>query len=71
MWKLFPQVLGIDNTYKTNRFNMHLFQTVGVTDYKSVANFNFDLFDMGKEDGYAWLCQQMKKAMGEIEAPEP
>jgi hypothetical protein len=32
MWKRFPEVLGIDNTYKTNRFNMYLFQVTGITD---------------------------------------
>ncbi|KAM6518946.1 hypothetical protein FSOLCH5_007710 [Fusarium solani] len=32
MWKRFPEVLGMDNTYKTNRFNMYLFQVTGITD---------------------------------------
>jgi hypothetical protein len=31
MWKKFPEVLGLDNTYKTNRFGLHLFQATGVT----------------------------------------
>jgi hypothetical protein len=39
MWKKFPEVLGLDNTYKTNRFRLHLFQATGVTDQKSLANF--------------------------------
>lgn len=43
MWKQFPKVLGIDNTYKTNRFNIYLFEITIVTDQNSVANVGFGL----------------------------
>lgn len=60
MWKRFPEVLGIDNTYKTNRFKMYLFQVTGVTDQKSVANFGFGLINNEKEEGFLWLCTQLE-----------
>jgi hypothetical protein len=31
LWRRFPQVLSFDNTYKTNRFGMPLFQITGLT----------------------------------------
>jgi hypothetical protein len=31
MWKRFPHVIQMDNTYKTNRFKMPLFEATGVT----------------------------------------
>ena len=55
MWKVFLEVLGMDNTYKTNRFKMYLFQITGVTDQNSVVNFGFGLINTEKEEGYRWL----------------
>ena len=52
MWRRFPQVLGIDNTYKTNRFNLYLFQVTDITDQHSVANFAFGLIDTEKQEGF-------------------
>ncbi|KKO96460.1 hypothetical protein THAR02_11439 [Trichoderma harzianum] len=71
MWKRFPQVLGMDNTYKTNRFKMYLFQVTGVTDQKSVANFAFGLTDSEKEDGYDWLSSQIDTFRRQLEIPPP
>src|SRR3569833_1448053 len=38
MWKKYPWVLQMDSTYKTNRFNMPLFQATGVTNVSSTFN---------------------------------
>jgi hypothetical protein len=35
MWKRFPEVLGMDNTFRTNRFKMPFFQVVATTDLSS------------------------------------
>ncbi|KAJ3454821.1 hypothetical protein MRS44_013421 [Fusarium solani] len=61
MWKRFPEVLGMDNTYKTNRFNMYLFQVSGITDQKSVANFGFGLVNNEREEGFLWLCEKLNQ----------
>ena len=67
MWRRFPQVLGLDNTYMTNRFNLYLFQVTGVTDQQPVANFAFGLINTEKEESFQWLCNHVddfRKALG-------
>ncbi|KJZ69123.1 hypothetical protein HIM_11491 [Hirsutella minnesotensis 3608] len=71
MWKRFPEVLGLDNTYKTNRFKMYFFQVTGVTDQRTVANFAFGLINTEKEQGFSWLCERLDKLRREVEAPAP
>ncbi|RKK67063.1 hypothetical protein BFJ63_vAg15835 [Fusarium oxysporum f. sp. narcissi] len=61
MWKRFPEVLGMDNIYKTNGFNMYLFQVTGIADQKSVANFGFGLVNNEREEGFLWLCEKLNQ----------
>lgn len=67
MWK---QVLGMDNTYKTNRFKMYL-QVTGVIDQQSVANFAYGLTNSEKTESYLWLCQQLDNLRIQVGAPPP
>jgi hypothetical protein len=71
MWSRFPEVLGIDNTYKTNRFSIYLFEVIGITDQKSMANFAFGLINTEKEDGYQWLCEKLETLRQELHVPAP
>jgi hypothetical protein len=71
MWRQFPKVLGLDNTYKTNRFHMYLFEAIGITDQKSVANFAFGLINTEKEDGFLWLCQRLEDLRQDLHVPAP
>jgi hypothetical protein len=71
MWKRFPEVLGMDNTYKTNRFNLCLFQVTGVTDQKSVANLAFGLINGEKEQDFQWLLQQLETFRISLDLPIP
>ena len=71
MWKKFPEVLGLDNTYKTNRFGLHLFQATGVTDQKSLANFAFGLINGEKEYHFQWLCDRLDELRIDIGADTP
>lgn len=71
MWAKFPEVLGLDNTYKTNRFKMYLFQITGVTDQKSVINFGFGLINTEKEEGFQWLCTQLDDFRNSLHVPAP
>lgn len=59
MWKKYPWVLQLDNTYKTNRFNMPLFQVTGVTNVATTFNARFGLVDNECEDGFMWLAHQL------------
>lgn len=70
-WKRFPEVLGLDNTYKTNRFKMYLFQVTGITDQKSVANFGFGLINTEKKEGYDWLCDRLDDLRQQLGIPAP
>ncbi len=71
MWKKFPEVLGLDNTYKTDRFRLHLFQATGVTDQKSLANFAFGLINGEKEHHFQWLCDRLEELRIDIGAATP
>lgn len=71
MWKKFPEVLGLDNTYKTNRFELHLFQATGVTDQKSLAKFAFGLINGEKEHLFQWICDRLDELRIEIGADTP
>lgn len=59
MWRKYPFVLQLDNTYKTNRFSMPLFQATGVTKVTTTFNAAFGLVDNEREDGFGWLAQQL------------
>lgn len=61
----------MDNTYKTNRFGLHLFQATGVTDQKSLANFAFGLINGEKEHHFQWLCDRLDELRIEIGADPP
>ncbi|KJK73616.1 hypothetical protein H634G_11125 [Metarhizium anisopliae BRIP 53293] len=71
MWKKFPGVLGLDNTYKTNRFGFHPFQATSVTDQKSLANFAFGLINSEKEHHFQWLCDRLDELRINIGADMP
>lgn len=71
MCKMFPKALGIDNTYKTNRYNMYLSEFAVVTDQRSVANVVFGVVNTEREEGYRWLCDQVKKVLEEEETSMP
>ena len=43
MWSRFSEVLSFDNTYKTNRFKMPLFNITGLTNINSIFNAGFGL----------------------------
>jgi hypothetical protein len=54
-----PHVMQIDTTYKTNKFNMPLLHTVGVTSHHTIFDVCFGF--MGGEDHthYGWHIQAM------------
>ena len=58
-WKRFPHVLMVDNTYKTNRFKMPLFQVVGVTNIGKIFHAGFGLVDNERFDAFQWLFQRI------------
>lgn len=71
MWKRFPTVLQMDNTYKTNRFKMPFFQMTGVTNVASNFSVAFGLIDNEKQDGYTWLIGQFEALRLAHGIPQP
>ena len=69
MWKRFHEVLGLDNTYKTNRHSLYLFEVTGVTDHNSLANFAFGLMSGEKEVDFTYICKQLDLLRQELDIP--
>ena len=63
LWKDHPDVLLMDCTYKTNRFNMPLLNICGVTGGNKVIQLGLVFLFSEKEIGYSWVLQQLKQIM--------
>lgn len=59
----FPDVLLMDSTYKTNRYNMPLFEMVGVTSTDKTFNVAFAFLSNEKEDNFRWAVQECQKLL--------
>jgi hypothetical protein len=66
MWKKYPWVLQLDNTYNTNRFRMPLLQVTGVTNVATTFNGAFGLMDNEREDGFTWLAQHIQQTKNSL-----
>lgn len=71
MWKQYPQVLSIDNTYKTNRFKMPFFSCTGQTSTGSVFNRAFGLVLDETYESCLWLVNCLAELREKIGAPQP
>ena len=71
MWGRFPEVIGFDNTYKTNRFKMPLFQVTGTTDTGSLYNCAFGLASTERREGYDFLLKSLESIRAEIHVERP
>ncbi|GAU43120.1 hypothetical protein TSUD_373150 [Trifolium subterraneum] len=56
----FPTVLVMDSTYKTNKYNMPLFEIVGFTSTEMTYNVCFAWLTNEKEDNFIWALQQLR-----------
>ncbi|GAU41861.1 hypothetical protein TSUD_366080 [Trifolium subterraneum] len=56
----FPTVLVMDSTYKTNKYNMPLFEIVGFTSTERTYNVGFAWLTNEKEDNFIWALQQLR-----------
>jgi hypothetical protein len=71
MWSRFSEVLSFDNTYKTNRFKMPLFNITGLTNINSIFNAGFGLIYTERREGFTWLVEQVEAIRMEIGAALP
>lgn len=70
-WKSFPEVIGLDNTYKTNRFGMHLFQVTTLSDQGSLVYIAFGLIAGERREHYDWLIASLESLRELAGAPRP
>ena len=59
-YKLYNEILIVDSTMKTNRFNMALINFIGINCNGENVPFGFGSLARETEDNYTWLFQQLK-----------
>ncbi|KAL4587975.1 hypothetical protein LXL04_000852 [Taraxacum kok-saghyz] len=69
IWRAFPQVLMMDATYKTNKYNMSFFEIVGVTSTSNSFSIAFVLMDEEKEANYTWALNRLRTTLGGYVGP--
>ncbi|GAU47202.1 hypothetical protein TSUD_89110 [Trifolium subterraneum] len=60
LFNSFPTVLVMDSAYKTNKYNMPLFEIVGFTSTERTYNVGFAWLTNEKEDNFIWALQQLR-----------
>lgn len=70
MLRVFPKVLMMDYTYKTNRYRFPLLQIVGVTSTEMTYSVAFVFMQSEKEDNYIWALEKLKGMMDPESLPE-
>jgi hypothetical protein len=63
LWKLSPDCLLLDCTYKTNRFNMPLLNVCGVTGNNRTPQFALCFLSSEKEEDYQWALRQLRNCI--------
>ncbi|XP_050386961.1 protein FAR1-RELATED SEQUENCE 11 isoform X1 [Argentina anserina] len=58
--RVFPTILMLDCTFKTNRFRYPLLEVVGVTSTNMTFSIAFVLLDSEKEDNYVWALNRLR-----------
>lgn len=63
--RAFPNILFMDCTYKTNRYNLPLLEIVGVTSTNMTFLVAAVYLEAEKEANYTWACEVLKSMMDE------
>jgi hypothetical protein len=71
MWRRFPEIISFDNTYKTNRFKLPLFQATGQTCLGTVFNAAFGLIDNERREGFQFLAESIRQLVTDHSVREP
>lgn len=58
---MFPLVLIMDSTYKTNKYRLPLFEIVGVTSTWLTFNVAFAYMDSERQDNFWWALEKLKE----------
>ncbi|KAK9943777.1 hypothetical protein M0R45_009374 [Rubus argutus] len=67
--RVFPTVLMMDCTFKTNRYHYLLLEVVGVTSTNMTFSVAFVFLDSEKEDNYVWALSRLRDVMDRCAMP--
>nr|KAJ0228208.1 hypothetical protein LSAT_V11C100027130 [Lactuca sativa] len=65
MWQTFPYVVLMDDTYKTNKYNFHFLEIVGVTSTNKTFSIAFAFMCNEKTSNYRWALTCLKLTINE------
>ncbi|XP_050917826.1 uncharacterized protein LOC127135052 [Lathyrus oleraceus] len=69
LFNMFPTLLILDSTYKTNKYRLPLLEMVGVTSTKKTYSVGFTFLKSEKEENFTWaleVCRAMLKDQVEM-----
>ena len=62
--RTFPYVIGLDSTYKTNRYGMPFFEIVGVTSTNRNFLVAYAFMRSESEESYRWVLEKLRILIG-------
>ncbi|KAG8499350.1 hypothetical protein CXB51_005847 [Gossypium anomalum] len=65
IWRAFPHILIVDETYKTNKYDLLFVQIVGVTSTNKTFSIAFAFIINEKEKNYTWASTCLKLTLEE------
>ncbi|XP_021760652.1 protein FAR1-RELATED SEQUENCE 5-like [Chenopodium quinoa] len=69
MLRTYPHVIGMDSTYKTNRYNMPFFELVGVTPTNQNFLIGYAILKSETYESYKWVLEKLQLYIGFEVAP--
>jgi hypothetical protein len=63
LFNLFPTVLVMDSTYKTNKYRLPLLEFVGTTSTEQTFSIGFTLFSAEKESNFVWVLERYRELL--------
>ncbi|KAL2897234.1 Protein FAR1-RELATED SEQUENCE 5 [Bienertia sinuspersici] len=65
LFRTWPYVVGMDSTYKTNRYNMPLVEIIGVTPCNNNFLIGYALLQSESSESYEWVLECFRNILGE------
>ncbi|KAJ5279228.1 hypothetical protein N7478_007160 [Penicillium angulare] len=69
--RLFPYILWMDTTFKTNKFKMPLLDITGMTSTNQTFSAGFCFLSDSTTDSFCWALQQLQSVLAVESIPEP
>jgi alpha-glucosidase len=69
LFNLFPTVLLLDSTYKTNKYKLPLLEFLGTTSTEQKFSVGFALLSAEKESNFVWALQKCRELLKQQDHP--